>query len=146
MNELENLDLTQQEFIHEHYNTHKTNDPENTIIATNIIHEPGEDILAIASEIISSINDSVNVVAATRLKSRRISKPGLVKISVSNLEEKTLALREKRKLRQTEQYTSVFLRGSKSHTDRILELNARTLLNKLPNGNQFRITSNGRIV
>lgn len=43
-------------------------------------------------------------------------------------------------------YTSVFLRGSKSHTDRILETNVRTLLNELPNGNQFRITSNGRIV
>lgn len=43
-------------------------------------------------------------------------------------------------------YTSVFLRGSKSHTDRILDINAQTLLNELPNGNQFRITSNGRIV
>lgn len=38
------------------------------------------------------------------------------------------------------------IRGSKSHTERILELNTRTLLNELPNGNQFRITSNGRIV
>lgn len=38
------------------------------------------------------------------------------------------------------------IRGSKSHTERILELNTQTLLNELPNGNQFRITSNGRIV
>lgn len=37
LNELENLDRTQQEFIHEHDNTHKVNYPENTIIATNII-------------------------------------------------------------------------------------------------------------
>lgn len=36
-NELENLDRTQQEFIHELDNTHKVNDPENTIIATIII-------------------------------------------------------------------------------------------------------------
>lgn len=36
--------------------------------------------------------------------------------------------------------------SSKSHTERILELNARTLLREMPNGNQFRITSNGRIV
>lgn len=106
LNELENLDHTQQEFIHEHDNTHKVNDPEITIIATNIIQEPSEDILAIASELISSINDSVNVVAATRLKSRRIGKPGLVKISMSNLEKKKLVLREKRKQRQTEQCKS----------------------------------------
>lgn len=103
-------------------------------------------MLAIASELVNSINESVNVVAASRLKSRGKGKPGLVKISMSNLEKKKLVLIEKRKLRQTEQYKSVFLRGSKSHTDRILELNARTLLNELSNGCQFRITSNGQIV
>lgn len=146
LNELENVDRTQQEFIHEHDNTHLVNDPEITIIATNIIQEPSEDMLAIASELINSINESVNVVAATRLKSRGKGKPGLVNISMSNLEDKKLVLIEKRKLRQTEQYKSVFLRGSKSHTDRILELNARTLLNELSNGCQFRITSNGQIV
>lgn len=129
VNELENVDRTQQEFIHEHDNTHQVNDPEITIIATNIIQEPSEDMLAIASELINSINESVNVVAATRLKSRGKGKPGLVKISMSNLEKKKLVLIEKRKLRRTEQYKSVFLRGSKSQSDRILELNARTLLN-----------------
>lgn len=84
----------------------------------------------------------MNVIA--RLKSRRIGKPGLVKISMSNLEERKLVLREKRKLKQTEQYNLGFLRGSKSYADRILELNA--LLNDLPNGNQFWIKSNGRTV
>ena len=39
-----------------------------------------------------------------------------------------------------------FLRGSKTHTQRVLELNARTLLDQMPNGNEFRITSSGRIV
>lgn len=86
-------------------------------------------MLAIASELVNSINESVNVVAASRLKSRGKGKPGLVKIGMSNLEKKKLVLIEKRKLRQTEQYKSVFLRGSKSQSDRILELNARTLLN-----------------
>lgn len=103
--------------------------PRNQIIATNIIQEPSEDMLAIASELVNSINESVNVVAASRLKSRGKGKPGLVNISMSNLEDKKLVLIEKRKLRQTEQYKSVFLRGSKSQSDRILELNARTLLN-----------------
>lgn len=92
------------------------------------------------------MNDAVTVVDAARLRSRRIGRPGLVKISFSNLEEKKQVLREKRKLKEKDQYKTVFLRGSKSHTERILELNARTLLREMPNGNQFRITSNGRIV
>lgn len=45
-----------------------------------------------------------------------------------------------------EKYKNVFLRGSKTHTERLLELNARTLLNELLHGKDFRITSNGRIV
>lgn len=63
-------------------------DPEITIIANNIEQESGEDILEIASELIYLVNDSVKVVAAKRLTSRITGKPGLVKIRLSNLEEK----------------------------------------------------------
>ena len=55
-------------------------------------------------------------------------------------------LRRKSKLKETSDYKRVFLRGSKTHTQRVLELNARTLLDQMPNGNEFRITSSGRIV
>ena len=40
----------------------------------------------------------------------------------------------------------VYLRSSKSHTERILELNTKTLLSELPNGNEFHVTVKGRIV
>ena len=144
--EREKQSNNQQKFFHEHDNRNYVDDPEITIIVNNIEQESGEDILEIASELIYLVNDSVKVVAAKRLTSRITGKPGLVKISLSNLEEKKMVLREKRKLKEVERYKKVFLRGSKSHTDRILELNARTLLDELPHGDQFRVTSNGRIV
>ena len=55
-------------------------------------------------------------------------------------------LRAKTNLKKSRTFKSVYLRSSKSHTERILELNAKTLLSELPNGNLFRVTANGRIV
>lgn len=121
-------------------------DPNLTLIATNLKFDNDEDILQIARDLISNLDESANVLAATRLRSRVQGKPGLVKIAVSSLNEKKSILHGKRKLREVDAYKSVFIRSSKSHTERLIELNARTLLNEIPNGNHFRITSNGRIV
>lgn len=85
--------------------------------------------------------------AAARLKNRKINKPGLVKISFARIDQKIRVLRAKRKLAEISGYRSVFLRSSKTHTERLIELNARTILNEMPNGKDFnRITANGRIV
>lgn len=119
-------------------------DPSLTVIAMNV-QETEEPILDVAREIVSHLVNSATVVAASRLRGR-YGKPGLVKISFSSLEEKKNVLREKRNIRNVEKYKTVFIRSSKSHTERLIELNARTMLSELPHGNQFRITSNGRIV
>ena len=43
-------------------------------------------------------------------------------------------------------YTKIVIGyADKNHTERILELNAKTL-SQLHNGNQYRVTANGRIV
>lgn len=120
-------------------------DPSVTLIATNVKCDREEEILDVAREIIGHLDDNANVVAACRLKNRG-NRPGLVKISVSSLTEKKAVLREKRKLREIEKFKTVFLRSSKTHTERLIELNARTILNEMPHGKQFRITANGRIV
>ena len=86
----------------------------------------------------------MKVVGVQRLKSRITGKPGLVKINLSNLEEQKWYC--ERKVKEVEQYKKVFLRRSKSHTDRILQLKARTLLDEVPHGDRFREMSNGRIV
>lgn len=117
-----------------------------TIIATNVKFEPSEDILSVAKELVAHLDDSAQVVAAARLKNRKINKPGLVKISFARVDQKIRVLRAKRKLAEISGYRSVFLRSSKTHTERLIELNARTILNEMPNGKDFRITANGRIV
>lgn len=121
-------------------------DPNLTIIASNVT-ETHDEILDVVLDLVSKLDSTccINVTAASRLNSR-FGKPGLVKISFSSLEEKKAILREKRRLRDTEKYKNVYPRSSKSHTDSLIELNARTILNEIPNGRQFRITSNGRIV
>jgi hypothetical protein len=128
------------------------NDPLNnadlTVIATNVEQTPEEDILEVAKEMISLLDESAVVSAAIRLRNRDQSsrRPALVKIGFESVQDKIRVLREKRRLRETEKYRNVFLRGSKTHTERLLELNARTLLNELPHGKDFRVAANGRII
>lgn len=84
------------------------------------------------------MRESTQVVAAVRLRKRKFDKPGLVKISFSTLQENIQVLRNKRKLETSEKFKRVFLKSSKSHTDRIIELNARTLLKEIPHGNPIQ--------
>ena len=39
----------------------------------------------------------------------------------------------------------MYLRSSKTHTEHMKELNAKTLLSQMLNGNQLHVTGNGRI-
>lgn len=73
-----------------------------------------------------------------------MNKPGLVKISFARVDQKIRVLRAKRKLGKISDYRSVFLRAGKSHTERLIKLNARTILNEVPNGKDLGITVNGR--
>lgn len=88
----------------------------------------------------------MDVVAAARLRNRKFGKPALVKIIFASVQDKIQILKEKKQLKMEEKYKIVFMRGSKTHTERFLELNARTLLNKLARGKDSGIASNERIV
>jgi hypothetical protein len=120
------------------------NDPNLTVIATNV-EETDEPVLDVAREIIGLLDEDVDVLSAGRLKGR-YGKPGLVKIALPSLEEKKAILREKKRLKETEKYKTTFIRSSKSHTERLIELNARTILSEIPQGKMYSITANGRIV
>ena len=48
-------------------------------------------------------------------------------------------------LKDSEEFKNVYLKSGKSHDERLIELNARTILRKLPQGRSLRIDSNGRI-
>ena len=68
------------------------------------------------------------------------------KIAFETVDQKVSVLRAKANLKTTKLYNKVSIFGSKTHTERILELNAKTILNEIPNGNAYRVTANGRIV
>ncbi len=87
----------------------------------------------------------ISVVRAMRLESRE-GKPGLVKIQVNNLDEKKKLLKHKQHLKQSGDYSNVFLRSSKPHLERLVDLNFKTMLSLVPGGQNFRITGSGRIV
>lgn len=68
-----------------------------------------------------------------RLQSRG-SGPGVVRAEFASVREKVDILRGKHNLKSNTQFAKVFVRSAKSHTDRIMESNFKTLLRDLPTG------------
>ena len=123
--------------------------PDLTVIATNIPFSIGENLSRKVTDLIHAlgeeVSDRVTITGVRRLPAKYRNKPGLVKISFRNLDEKILVLRNKRKLMDSQNFKRVFLKSSKSHAERLIELNARTLLQALPTGKSYRVDANGRI-
>ena len=121
-----------------------------TVIIKDMPTTPREDLLMKARELISAlgneVSSNVKVIAASRLPARFQNKPGLVKVSLADVDQKILVLRNKFKLKNHRTFKRVFIKSAKSHVERLLELNARTLLRELPQGRSYRVSGNGRIL
>ena len=89
------------------------------------------------------VSDSITITGARRLPAKYRNKPGLVKISVRNLDEKILVLRSKRKLAESQAFKRVFLKSSKSHAERLIELYRQG--KALPTGKSYRVDADGWI-
>ena len=123
---------------------------ELTIIVSNLKEVNNEDPLRVARDLTDALGEditrNVNVSDACRFSERRRGKPRLMKIAYETVEQKIKVLRAKMALRGHSIYDRVYLRSSKSHTERLLELNAKTILSELPNGHLYRVAANGRIL
>ena len=71
---------------------------------------------------------------------------GVFKIQLKTCEDKIDVLRKKSNLRNSVEFKKVYLCSSKSHTDRLIETNFKTLLHEIPNGNLYCLAGNGRIL
>lgn len=124
-------------------------DPSCTIVAINVPFDHAEDVMDKAEQLVRTGLQSpgTRVVNAMRTP-RRGEKPGVVKIELEDEDIKIQLLRKKPILKQdpSRQFNKVYIRSSKSHAERLEELNTRMLLNMIPNGNNFRIAGNGRII
>ena len=126
------------------------NNCELTVIATNIPVRHDRPLIDTAKALISALGEDIarrsRITDVKRCPDRGTGKPPLLKIAFETMEQKVDVLRAKESPKNTREFKNVYLRSGKNHTERILELNAKTLLSQLPNGNQYRVTANGRIV
>ena len=126
--------------------------PENTVIVSGVRYVNTEDPKVEAQKLIDAISNAcvppltqIQVVNAERTVSRN-NKPGLLKIQLPSRLDKINILKNKRKLANDTAYARAFVRGSQSHTDRLIHLNFTTLLNEMGLADRYRIAANGRLI
>ena len=81
-----------------------------------------------------------------RIPSNVPMRPGIVKAEFSSVEQKISVLRAKSSLKRCPDYTKVFIRTSKSHAERVQELNMKKMLDIIPGGKDFMVSSSGKLV
>ena len=130
-------------------------DPETTIVAENLQHEKDENLKNKMEKLIrTDLAVNVPIVRVTRLpegpprmtRFGMVRKPGIVKVQFESVEDKVKVLREKRNITNSPEFSNVFLRSSKSHSERIMQQNFKTLIEALPLAKDYMITGNGRLV
>ncbi len=128
-------------------------DPEVSVIMSRVPQSEGEDIQQVAEKIIHEglHMPEVPVIRAMRLGQRE-ARPGqrqvtpLVKVQLRNLDDKKKVLRAKLNLANSTDFGNVWIRSSKPHIERLIDLNFKTILEMIPGGNTMTITNSGRIV
>ena len=77
----------------------------------------------------------------------RNGKPGIIKCELESTEEKIEVLRAKQQIREFA--PSIWIRGSKPHAERLMDMNNRAILSMLYNqsdASEWRVAANGRLV
>ena len=121
--------------------------PELTIVAINAPRVTGETPMDLARRIVHAtgggrVNSVINAKHTTSFENRR----GVFKMEIATLEDKIDILQKKKKLKDNPSLSRVYLRSSQTHTERLMHLNFKQLLQEVPNGNHYRITGSGRLV
>ena len=99
-----------------------------------VIRELGDDVA-----------NGVKVVAAKRLPGRD-GNPGIVKVALDSLESKKTVLRAKSKIKESQKFQNVWIRGSMTHAERLIHINFKKILQVLPGGGNYRISGSGRVI
>ena len=74
------------------------------------------------------------------------SGPGPIKVQLASVQDKVMILRRKKRLENNERYAKVYVRAAKSHAERLIEINFRTILSQIPSGKHYFVTGNGRVM
>ena len=79
---------------------------------------------------------------------QRGNSKGVLKIQLSIIEEKIDVLRHKSNLKNSSTFSNVYIRSSKTHSERLIDLNFKTLINDLipKAATGYRITGSGKLI
>ena len=118
-------------------------DPDVSVVIAGLQEDTAEDLHRKVVHLLSRGLGCDTVPTAVERIDGRGRGPGLVKAEFNTVQEKIDILRRKQQLREHREYNRVFIRSARSHSDRIVERNFKTLLNDLPGGSQFYVAGNG---
>ena len=130
-------------------------DPNRCVILSGVHYELRENLKEKATRVLQALGpdivNKVSIVAIQRLgikgKERNSKQPPLVKIAFKDLDQKVNVLRAKSKLGDSDEFKNSRMWSSKSHAERVADMNFSTLMNSIPGmKNQFRLTAHGKMV
>lgn len=118
-------------------------DPNRTICISGFKPQPGVSDEKALNEIFQSVGGGCEIVNTKRMKPYG-SKPGLLKCEFESAEEKISILQRKMAIRDF--VPEIWLRSSKSYSERVIEDNFNLLLSLIPDGYKFKMASDGHII
>ena len=126
-------------------------DTDRCVIASGIQYQIDENIEAKVGRLIAELGPhlpiNVEVIATERLKARSSEHIPLVRIAFGDVQQKISVLKAKQNLAKSQEFRKVRLRSSKTHVERILEMNFKTIMEEFPDiDNKFRIANNGKLI
>lgn len=120
-------------------------DPEVSVVVSGLRYHEGENVTNLIQELLAEgLQDNTRIVDAERSKDRG-GRPGVVRVEFGSVQEKVGVLRNKQLLKDNPKYSRVFIRSAKTHAERLIELNFKTLLDELHLSHNFYIAGNGRL-
>ena len=63
-----------------------------------------------------------------------------------SVDDKIRVLKSKQLLKDCEEFSHTYLKGAKTHAERLIDHNFREILKEIPNGGRYRFTGSGRLV
>ena len=119
-------------------------DPERTLVFTGV--KPSEETAdhVKIQNLIEATGVQCTIRNVKRLVPNHENTVGIIKCELDSLDEKIQVLRNKRHIITTSQ--GVWVRSSKTHTDRVMSSNFQTILSLIPGGDGFKMAGNGIII
>ncbi len=127
--------------------TGKEFDPEKCVMMYHIPRSEGETEASLQQKVEEIMARGIMLpgIEVVRVK-RCFGDPGPVKVEYYTENNKVDVLKSKGNLKNRREYSNIYVRSAKSHEERLMELNLKTLMEHLQIGNEFRFTGSGKLV